>query len=216
MRILYDYATDVYGANLNNRILYDFETTRNKPMPKAKSMINYEMPPLDEDLFYTLFDILHDTIYKGNYSATARALSISPITAKRWARHPPTSQSWWNVILAHTIQQLCSQMRHSNSRTHQKQAKLAIAQLTRHNVSQLVSNIERDDHTEDGAVRHLLIKLNEAPGQTLSTQQLRLPAYSGGYTLRTFRAAAVRLMLDKDTEGFGPDKVTYYSIPRDD
>ena len=56
---------------------------------------------------------------------------------------------------------------------------------------------------------------NEAPGQTIKVTDVKKAKYSGEYSMRAFRYAAERLCLDKETEGFGADKVTYWSMPRD-
>jgi len=75
--------------------------------------------------------------------------------------------------------------------------------------------LQKDEVSDDGVVRELLRIVNEAPGQTIKISDLKKAKYSGEYSMRAFRYAAERLQLDKETEGFGADKVTYWSMPRD-
>ena len=181
--------------------------------PPPKSRIKH--PTLDENKFYQLFDILHDNIYEGNWSATARALGISTPTARRWFTEPP-KQYWWNFVLTQVIRENIRQLRLSRNRKHKQLARIATAALARHAQKDLLMDVDNETTHEEGALKHLLIIVNEAPGQTISTRDLRKPAFSGGYSMSTLRATAKALGLKRETEGFGEDKQTYYSMPRSD
>lgn len=184
-------------------------------MPRAKSLATIiAFPPADDNLFHDLFDILHETCLNGNWSATARILDVSIPTAKRWNQHPP-KQRWWPDLLQIAIRECTRQMRLSAHKKHRKRAALAADQLSRHGLRDAAEQLEKDDIADEGCVRNLLAIINEAPGQTISTAELKKSRYSSEYSLRAYRYAAERLCLDKETEGFGADKVTYWSMPRD-
>jgi hypothetical protein len=184
-------------------------------MPRAKSLSTLiAFPPPDDGLFHDLFDILHETCLAGNWTATARILDVSIPALKRWNRNPP-QQRYWIFVLQHAIREVTRQLRQSPHKKHRRLAKLAIDQLSRHRLADAAEQLEKDETADDGVVRHLLSIINEAPGQTISTKDLKKARYSGEYSLRAFRYAAERLQLDKETEGFGADKVTYWSMPRD-
>lgn len=184
-------------------------------MPRTKSLATIIcFPPADDDRFHELFDILHETCLNGNWSATARVLDVSVPTCRRWNTKPP-QQRFWPVLLAHAIRECCRTLRSSPTKKHRKRARLAIDQLSRHSYATEADQLERDEIAEDGCARYLLTLINEAPGQTISTAELRKAKHSGAYSMRAFRYAAERLCLDKETEGFGADKVTYWSMPRD-
>lgn len=169
--------------------------------------------PLDTDLFHTLFDILHDGCMENNYAATARVLGINPKTVKRWAITAP-SDPWLNVVLQRAITEVYYFLANSRHKKFRKRAANVRGQLHRSGLSTLTEVIEDNEANNSGAVRHLLISLNEAPGQELSTRDLRKPAYSGGYSLRMLRQAADIMELERETTGFGEDKQTFYRLPR--
>lgn len=184
-------------------------------MPRAKSLATLiAFPPADDNLFHDLFDILHETCLNGNWTATARVLDVAVPTLKRWNQNPP-QQRFWPVLLTHAIRECTRQMRGSAHRKHRKRADLAIQQLSRHGLKDAAEQLQTDDIADDGCARHLLMLINEAPGQTIKVSDLKKARYSGEYSMRAFRYAAERLCLDKETEGFGADKVTYWSMPRD-
>lgn len=184
-------------------------------MPRPKKVTNFiAFPPPDDFLFYDLFDILHETCFNKNLSAVARCLGVSIPTVKRWITDPP-QQRYWPTILTAAIREVVRQMRLSPHRRHRKAAKIAIAQLSRHNLKDAMDLVEQDEVNDEGVVRELLKIVNEAPGQTIRVDDLKKGKYSATHSMRAYRHAAVRLQLDKDTEGFGSDKVTYWSMPRD-
>lgn len=184
-------------------------------MPRQKSLATIiAFPPSSDEKFHELFDILHETCLGGNWSATARCLDVSVPTCRRWNTAPP-QQRFWPVLLAHAIREACRELRISGSKKHKRRARLAIEQLSRHGHSTPAEELEKDEIADDGVVKRLLQIVNEAPGQTISTAELKKAKYSGEYSLRAFRYAAERLQLDRETEGFGADKVTYWSMPRD-
>lgn len=184
-------------------------------MPRTKSLATLiALPPADDGLFHDLFDILHETCLGGNWSATARVLDVSIPALKRWNKHPP-KQRYWPLVLTHTIRECTRQLRNSPTKKHRKRAALAAAQLSRHRLGDAAETLQKDEIADDGCARYLLTLINEAPGQTISTAELRKAKHSGAYSIRAYRYAAERLCLDKETEGFGADKVTYWSMPRD-
>lgn len=177
---------------------------------KVRKFGNYVPQPLDQEVFDELLHILHSVLLNGNWAATARALGISKPTAVRWVNQPP-KQNHWNMILRHIIRELTAQLRASPHKKHRIRARTALARL------QELPAVKGDtvdvdwDPTE--SVREVLIALNEAPGQTLTSRELRRIT-----TLRPSQLTAIaqRLCLTKETEGFGKDKVTHYSLPRDE
>lgn len=184
-------------------------------MPRSKSLATIiAFPPADDNLFHDLFDILHETCLNGNWSATARVLDVRASTLKRWNQQPP-QQRFWPSVLIHAIRECTRQMRQSGVKKYRKRASLAIDQLSRHRLKDAAEELQKDEIADDGVVRHLLSIINEAPGQTIKVSDLKKAKYSGEYSMRAFRYAAERLCLDKETEGFGADKVTYWSMPRD-
>lgn len=184
-------------------------------MPRVQSLSTIiAFPPHNPDLFHDLFDILHETCLDGNWAATARILDTSIPSLKRWNTAPP-KQRYWLHVLSHAIREVASQLRQSKHKKHRKRAKLAIDQLSRHNFTDLAAKLTNDDIADDGAVRTLLTIINEAPGQTIKVSDLKKAKYSGEHSLRAYRYAAERLCLDKETEGFGDEKETYWSMPRD-
>lgn len=184
-------------------------------MPRAKSLSTLiAFPPSDDSLFHDLFDILHETCLNGNWTATARVLDVSIPTAKRWNTHPP-QQRWWPSLLQIAIRECTRQMRLSPHKKHRRRAALAVDQLSRHRLKDAAEELQKDEISDDGVVRELLRIVNEAPGQTIKVTDLKKAKYSGEYSMRAYRYAAERLQLDKETEGFGADKVTYWSMPRD-
>ena len=184
-------------------------------MPRTKSLATFiAFPPADDNLFHDLFDILHETCLGGNWSATARILDVRPSTLKRWNKEPP-QQRFWPIVLTHAIRECTRQLRMSPTKKHRKRAALAADQLARHRLADAAEELQKDEIADDGCARHLLTIINEAPGQTIKVTDLKKAKYSGEYSMRAFRYAAERLCLDKETEGFGADKVTYWSMPRD-
>ena len=179
------------------------------------SPAKHNLPPLDKELFHELLDILYYGIFEENWTAVARVLDTSVPTVKRWFVNPP-KQRWWNYILERTIRELVAHMREHPKKRMRRKARKITDQLSRYtNLRTLQAYVETDEVENAGSVRHLLMTVNEAPGQTISTADLRKPAHSGGYSLRTLRRAAQHLGLEIDTEGFGEDKLTYYSMPRE-
>lgn len=177
-------------------------------MPKIRKYTKYEPEPLDEEKFQELLHILHQVIYSGNWSATARALGVSTPTAIRWVNNPP-KQPGWLFMLRQVIREITSQLKYS---PHKKDQRIRLKALNR--LAELghivVSNVESDYEILQ-SVKRVLATLNEAPGQTLSLTELHR---STGYSKATIRSIAMRLQLITETSGFGSKKQTHYSIPR--
>ena len=176
---------------------------------KTRKFGKYELPPLDEDLFEELFHILHSVLLNSNWAATSRTLGVSRATAMKWVNSPPKNP-WWNFVLRHVIRELTRQLRMSHIKAHRKRARLALHRLQE--LPAVSGEPVEVDWDPDESVQEVLIALNEAPGQTLTTAELKRIT---SLTARQIRAAAIRLCLVREVEGFGEDKVAYYSIPRD-
>ena len=173
----------------------------------------YSVPPLDEEMFHTLFDILHDGCMEGNYAATGRILDLHVNTVRKWAINAPKDR-WANHVLKAAINFVYSTMVNSSHKKIRKRAQKVKAQLERAGLHKMTEYMEYNEANNAGAVKHLLTTLNEADGQEMSTADLRKPANSGGYSMRALRHAAQVLQLEKETSGFGDEKVTFYRIPR--
>lgn len=171
--------------------------------------------PVDQDLYRKLMDILHEDALDYNFSATARVLGINRRTAQAWYKHPPDNP-WINTILREAIIQVYYFLYNSKHKKFRKRAAIVRGSLHRLKLSELKEVIEENEANQSEAIKHLLITINEAPGQQISTRDLRLPAYNGGYSMRALRQAADVLMLDKVTQGFGEHKETFYRIPFSD
>jgi hypothetical protein len=170
--------------------------------------------PLDEELYFKLFDILHDGCMKGNWSATARALGISTLTARKWGVKPPRDP-WTNKRLDLTIREVYKFMVNSKHKGLRRRAQIVKGQLERSGLSSMKEYMEYNEQAQAGAVRHLLVTISRAADSQISLNDLRLPGIGGGYSMRSFRHAAEILQLDKVTEGFGSSKKTYYRLPLD-
>ena len=170
----------------------------------------YTVTPLDEDLYFELFDILHDGIFRGNYNATARCLSVSRPTAMKMA-HTAPRQHYWNGVLRQTIQELLQNMATSRHKRIRERVLEVKSRLNRSSKAfALAEYIQWNENNNSGAVLHLAKLIRRRPLGEISTRELRLPANSGGYSMRTLRQAADILMLRKETRGFGEDKETWY------
>lgn len=182
----------------------------------------YEPEPLDIKTFVTLFRAVMRYGFNDNYSQAARFLCITRQQAKRWTEQiddgitPTVKNHWMNDILVKLSQTLIQKLSTHSRKAYRERAyrlrselrglKLFTVKYTPDGHQQ-----ELPDETADAdAPRLILSILNEAPGQTMTLQQLML---STSYSKQTIRTAADRLCLTKDVRGFGPDKQAYYSIP---
>jgi hypothetical protein len=177
-------------------------------MPSVRKFAKFKPKPLDEELFQELLHILHSIIYNGNWSATARALGVSTPTAQRWVNNPP-KQAHYTMILREVIREITSQLKYS---PHKKDKRTRIKALQRMaDLKQIsISNVETPEQTRE-SLRLFLATLNEAPGQTMTLQELKKAT---GLSSKSVRAIALRLEVDSETSGFGSEKQTHYSIPR--
>lgn len=180
-------------------------------MPRVRKRTKYEPEPLDQELFQELLHILHHVCFNGNWAQTSRAVGVSRPTAMRWVNSPPTMPHW-NVVLREVLKIVIADLKLSPHRSHRKRARQAMQRLnTLPQVQATVEQMKDNDRAQDGAVKELLIYLNETPGQSASTKTLRQQL---NYSTRTLRAAAKTLNLDIEVEGFGEEKTVYYSMPR--
>ena len=186
-------------------------TTNAKPRTKGPTS-KFTVKPLDEDMFHTLFDILHDGCMEGNYAATARILGLHVNTVRKWAITAP-KDPWANHRLRDAINFVYGSLVNSVHKKIRKRAAKVKSQLERAGLHKMTEYLEYNEANNAGAVRHLLVTLNLAQDQEVSTKQLRKPAFSGGYSMRALRQAAEVLQLDKETTGFGDDKETWWRLP---
>lgn len=179
---------------------------------RKTSMTNYRPPQMDEDQFHALFDILHDGCFEGNWTATSRALQISINTCKRWSREAP--KRYWEFHNLHkTVREVHAYMAASKHKKTRKRAEKVLGQLHRAGLQTIAETIQANTHSDSEALIHLVSTIAWTPHREISTEELHLPANSGGFSKRTLRLAAEQIGLTKETKGYGPDKITWYSIP---
>lgn len=181
-------------------------------MPNRRNNFYMAERTLNPDRFLELFHILHGSIFRGNFSATSRALGITRVTAIKYATEAP-KQWWWEDVLINVIKTAYAEMVQSGSKRTRGLAKRAINDLTRI-LPREAEYMEFNAANQSNARRHLLSLFREY--DQISTRQLRKPAFSGGYSYSSLRRAADDLELDKETTGFGDEKVTYYRLPESD
>lgn len=180
---------------------------------RSKTPISKFTPqPLDEDLFFNLFDILHDGCFSGNWSATSRVLGLHPRTTREWSKKPPKGP-WWNHILQAAIMEVYRSMANSTHKKTRKRAAVVRGMLHKAELHQLKDYMEYNEANNSTVRLELLVHINEAPGQELSTRDLRKAAYMGAYNQNSVREAAKQLCLIRETRGFGDDKQTFYRMP---
>lgn len=182
-----------------------------------KSLIRNTVPQVSPQLFRRLFDTVYIDLLNGSTSMMAVLLGVGHRRITSWQNSEPTSP-WVAISCAHILKNAIRQYRASGTKKHRNIAARVMKTHAYQDALKLLGDSHTPDDYEgpDDAVKHLLMTINEQPGQIISTKDLRLAAYSGGYTLRTLRTAAETLRLDIKTEGFGENKQTYYSIPRSD
>jgi len=172
--------------------------------------------------FRTLFRAVMRYGLNDNASLGGRLLGVNPRKIRAWINAIDDNEPfevkgiWWNdalqKIAAHMAEVLSQHSRKAyrerayRLRSELKGLKLATIKYTPDGKPQELP----DPTLDDIAPRLILSILNEAPGQTMTLQQLML---STSYSKQTIRMAADRLCLTKDVRGFGPDKQAYYSIP---
>lgn len=181
-------------------------------MPNRRTNPDFRPKELDQELFHELFHILHGSMLRGNYSATSRVLGCTRKTAIRYATTAPT-QWWWNKLLVEVIKDVYADLVQSGSKLSRGYAKRAMTDLMRV-IPRDAEYMEFNAANNDGARKHLLSLFREL--DQVSTRQLKLPRFSGGHSPRILRRAAEELELDKVTEGYGDEKVTYYRLPESD
>jgi hypothetical protein len=172
----------------------------------------YPLPPMDEDRFHELFDILHDGCFEGNWAATARALGVSINTAKKWSKEAPT-RYWETNNVLQAIKYIHSLMASSKHKQHRTRAAKIVVQLKRQNLELDAEHLEQNTSAHGEALLHLISTLAWTKLREMSTEELHLAANSGGFSKRILRQAAEQIGLPKETRGFGKDKITWYSIP---
>lgn len=184
-------------------------------MPKHKyqgPVSKFQPQQMNEEHFHTLFDILHDGCFEGNWKATSRALQISEKTARRWATTAPKRAGELH-LLHRTIKEIHQWMSGSKHKKIRKRAEKVLGQLHRHGLEQMAEYMEFNTHSEAEALLHLVSVIAHTPHREISTEELHKVANSGGFSKRTLRRAAEQIGLTKETRGYGEDKITWYIIP---
>ena len=185
-------------------------------MPKKRDrrlLAKISLPPLDQDLFKELLDILKLT-FNGNYSAIARMLDITRQTLVNWEKNPPKGK-WWNHILLEAIKETRLLLSQSGKKKYRKAAAKIPHRLGLLGINELNSSMEFETIHQSGSVPHLLRVLLHFGG-TVRLDTLKKERWSGGYSMRTLRNAAETLQLKRTVEGFGADKEGIWSIPTED
>lgn len=186
-----------------------------RPKIYAKRFEDWEPPPLNTDLFHTLYFVLRVILYNHNTSAVARLLNIDRRTADRWITEPP-KYHWINGTLRQIIRDRIKYAQHHKTKKIRLRAKEALDHLNAYAKERTYAadgTEHADEHIDTGGLcaRALLEIVARKP---ISTAELRRGKYSI-YTLRAYRLAAEQLCLDKRTTGFGPEKITWYALPGD-
>jgi len=175
-------------------------------------MIRFDPKPMDEEQFHHLFDVLHDGCFLGNWTATARALGISVTTARKWSTTPPKRPHEAKVIEL-AIREVHEYMTSHRSKKIRKRANKVWNQIARGDPEK-AKLIEANTHSNSGAISHLLKLISQKPTLEIDSEELFKLANMGGYNRRTLQSAAEHLQLEKETKGFGKDKITWYKLPR--
>lgn len=159
--------------------------------------------------FQTLWEVFYD-LNRRKMSTCARKLGISPQTYNHWYTKPPRSH-WWLFILRLCIQrELQAQV---PRRAFTKRAELhnwAREQLKGIPTPTQMAQFGDEDNLEPWpcSARHLARVLTQGP---VYLSDLRKPAHSGGYNLKTLRTAAKLIGVTMQQVGYGDDKDSLWS-----
>lgn len=175
----------------------------------------YEVPPLDEELYFKLYDILRDDIFGGNMSALARVLDIAIPTAKNWSVRPPKNR-WINHTLTQAITEIYHSMTHSRHKKIRRRAERVAGQLHIAGLHSLKEYIEYNEVNNSTVLRELLVVMLRLPDEGITLNELKKPGYLGIYSKGAIRVAAQALGLVTTTTGFGKEKQVHYRLPTDD
>jgi hypothetical protein len=194
------------------RLMTTRKVTRSKI--NRQRVQTWEPRPLNKAEFHELYFTLRVIINKGSISATARQLGLSRKTADRWITIPPTDPHY-NISLRSVVMELIKWCQHHKSKEIRQRAREALDHINKYAkqrsfASDGTEHIDDDIDTGDTCARELLEHLTRK--SYISTRELRAGKYSS-FSLQAYRLAAVRLCLDKRTDGFGDDKVTWYALP---
>lgn len=186
-------------------------------MPKKRQSkgptSKFSPQPLDEDMFFKLFDILHDGCMEGNWSATARVLGITHVTARAWSKKPPKGP-WWNHILHIAISEIYQSMARSKHKKIRKRAEKVAGQLHKAELHKLLDYAQFNEVNNSTVQRDLLVLMHQR--EELTLQELKKPGNLGSYSARAIREAATQLGLIRTISGFGKDKQVTYRMPTED
>lgn len=186
-------------------------------MPKKRiyrgSEANYRPPAMDEEMFHTLFDILHDNCFRGNYSATARALQISVLTARKWAITPP-KRHWELHNLHKAIKEVHNYMAASKHKKIRKRADHVVGRLRFEGLETMADTFEQRAANHSEACAHVLSLIAHRPTREISSDEMFLAANMGGFSKRILTYALGQMGIEHRTRGAGKDKMTWYYIPQ--
>lgn len=182
---------------------------RTIPRPKAP-VSKFTPTPLDPTIFTQLYDILLYDCFEGNYSATARALSISILSARKYEKAPPTN-AWWSFVLLKTIKEVHQFLAQSSRSKYRLRARRVLSALSKTQFHEDAEYMLWNQNSASLAVRHLLSVM--VKHKKIDVKDLRKAGISGGYSIRILRHAAQILQLERETVGYGEDKITYWVLP---
>lgn len=184
-----------------------------KSRPHKGSMAKYSPQPQNEDRFHKLFDVLHDYCFKGNWTATARALQISVNTAKAWSNEAP--KRYWEIYtLERCIKEVHAYMTAHKQKVVRDRAAQVLGALQAAKEHDMADLLEAQTHSEDRAGLHLISLLAHSPMREMSTVDLFKSGNLGPFKRRTMQHARRQLGIKKHTRGYGEDKETFWYIPR--
>lgn len=179
---------------------------------RRQTKIRIPQYTLDHDEFYKLTDLLFEVL-KEKHAACARVLGVSTSTWRRWETDPPTMPHW-NLVLRYVIKEILKTMvsqRRGLSQSHQRRMLNALAKIP--NSTEFQEEVEYEAYRDSEAQLHLRHLLQHGG---MFWDEIKLPANSGGFTVKTLRVAAARLNIVKTQEGYGQDKRSFWRLPGPD
>ncbi len=162
-----------------------------------------------EELYYTL----HDELFNGNWSATARALGVRVPTAKAWYDNPPKRVQELET-LRKTVKSVIRYMRESSHKKYRQQAKDAFTKLRRLKLQQEIADeLEVEVTAQRYSAATLLSAVAWTAERQMTIDDLLSTANLQGMSKRNARRIIADLSLPRTTTGFGKEKVTWVGIP---
>lgn len=181
---------------------------------KTRKYFKFKPRELDTHTFEGLYSILSATLCHGNLTMVAKVLGVSRTTAIRYSTRPPKAY-WWNQLLINVMDDLIAELMQSTNKLHKQWAYQATRLMSEYRQKTKEKGLLEADVTSNSEARRHILSLFRDRDE-ITTRMIRKPKYSGGYAQRTLIRALESLELDKETRGFGEDKVTYYRLPDGD